>query len=83
MKNSTKSRASWMLLAAIGVGSVGLSGCSTSGYESDSDNGWLSGYQVDKNNDGAWSQSEVSDAFSAADRDGDGSLSGGERGGGR
>ena len=60
-----------------------LSGCSSSGFESDSDHGWLSGYQVDKNNDGSWSQEEVNDAFSNADRDGDGQLSADERGGGR
>jgi EF hand len=71
-----------MLLAAISVGTVGLGGCSTSSYESNSDNGWLSGYQADKNKDGALSQGEVNDAFVAADRDGNGSLSGGERGGG-
>ena len=83
MNNNVKRRAGWMLLAAIGVGTFSLSGCSTSGYESGSDNGWLSGYQADKNKDGALSQGEVNDAFQAADKDGNGSLSGGERGGGR
>ena len=71
-----------MLLAAISVGTIGLSGCSMNGSQSGNADGWLSGYQADKNNDGVLSQGEVNDAFAAADKDGNGSLSGGERGGG-
>jgi hypothetical protein len=69
---------------ALGLAAASLSACTSSGsFESDSDHGWLSGYQVDKNSDGSWSQDEVSAAFSNADADGDGQLSAGERSGGR
>ena len=75
----------WGLVAVIGVAAVGLGGCTSgSGNMGDNDDlGWLSGYQPDKNGDGAWSQDEVNAAFQAADKNGDGSLSAGERGGGR
>lgn len=77
-----KRRVGLMVIAAAGIGVLGLNGCTSSGYESDSDHGWLSGYQADKNNDGQLSRGEVDDAFNAADADGDGSLSAAERSGG-
>lgn len=83
MDQVAKRRAAWALIAVMGVGTAGLAGCTSTGMEKDSDHGWLSGYQADKNNDGMLSQDEVGEAFSAADKNGDGSLDAGERGGGR
>jgi hypothetical protein len=59
----------------MGLAGSGLSGCTSSRTdEADSDHGWLSGYQVDKDNDGSCSREEVDEGFSAADADGDSRL---------
>lgn len=82
---NAKRRMAWGLIAVVGIAAGGLGGCTSgSGNMGDNDDtGWLSGYQADKNNDGQLSQAEVNAAFQAADKDGNGSLSAGERSGGR
>jgi hypothetical protein len=63
---------------------VGLAACSSMGGPGACDTeGYLCGYQADKNNDGQISREEWNDAYTAHDTDGDGSLSTGEARGGR
>ena len=74
MIHNAKHRAGWMLLAAFIVVSVGLGGCSTSGYESDSDNGWLRATRPTRTRTERCRRAGQR-RLPAADKNGDGSLS--------